>query len=163
MGAFVLKEKPRTFEFFRCYSIKITLICGQVPYKRNCMKTDSIEIFQTIRAAMQPYTALGFTARANTDDHYDLWSEKNVVIDGGKKSELHFAEVKVSKDTVQFCVYAIEMMGENKQSVIDQSLSAYQDNDAGCFSIKQLDESLLENLTEVLERCYQLFKQKEWV
>jgi hypothetical protein len=127
------------------------------------MKTDSIEIFQTIRAAMQPYTALGFTARFNTDDSYDLWSEKNVVIDGKKKSELHFAEVKVSKEGVQFCVYAIKMMGDKSQNIIDQSLSAYQQDDTNCFSIKQLDEALMENLTEVLERCYQLFKQKEWV
>ncbi len=163
MGAFALEEKHRTFEFFRCYSIKNTLICGLFPCKRNCMKTDSIEIFQTIRAAMQPYTALGFTARANTDDNYDLWSEKNVLVEGKKKTELHFAEVKVSKNDVQFCVYAIDLMGDKRQSVIDQSLSAYQDGDTSCFSIKQLDEALLENLTEVLERCYQLFKQKEWV
>ncbi|WP_113638891.1 hypothetical protein [Nubsella zeaxanthinifaciens] len=127
------------------------------------MKTDSIEIFQTIRAAMQPYTALGFTARANTEHNYDLWSEKNVVIDGKKKSELHFAEVKVLKDAVQFTVYAIDMAGEKKQGIVDQNLAAYENEKDNDFTIKQLDDALMENVKEVLERCYQLFKQKEWV
>lgn len=128
------------------------------------MKTDPIEIFQTIRAAMQPYTTFGFSARENNDDRYDLWSEKNVVINGKKKSELHFAEVKIVKDEVRFCVDAIAMFEDGKQNVVDQSLSAYQAKDeSDCFIVKQLDEALMDSFKEVLERCYQLFKQKEWV
>lgn len=126
------------------------------------MKTDSIEIFQTIRAAMQPYTTLGFTAKTNAENAYDLWSEKNVVIDGKKKSELHFAEVKVVKDAVQLEVYALEMLAE-KPFNIDPELAAYQVSGKNHFVIKQLDENLMQSLTEVLEHCYQIFKQKEWV
>ena len=42
------------------------------------MKTDLVEIFQTIRASLQPYAALGFSNRLNTDEVYDLWSDKNI-------------------------------------------------------------------------------------
>ena len=41
------------------------------------MKTDLIEIFQTIRAQMQPYAVEGFKSKTNTDSEYHLCTEKS--------------------------------------------------------------------------------------
>ncbi|RZK56195.1 MAG: hypothetical protein EOO91_12585 [Pedobacter sp.] len=45
------------------------------------MKTDFVEIFQTIRANLQPYTASGFTARVNSETVYELWRIDDNLLD----------------------------------------------------------------------------------
>ncbi|WP_379090413.1 hypothetical protein [Pedobacter sp. UC225_65] len=66
------------------------------------MKTDFVEIFQTIRASLQPYTANGFTAKVNSETNYELWSEKNVDIEGREKDAVFFASVRILKGHVGF-------------------------------------------------------------
>jgi len=125
------------------------------------MKTDAIEIFQTIRAAMQPYVTFGFNARTNSDKEYDLWSEKNTVVDGQKKTELHFAGVKVMREHVRFYFMPVESQAEVKAIFHADLLTLMEGNTH--FVIKALDEVLMGHIADALERGYKLFKQNEWV
>jgi len=54
------------------------------------MKTDLVEIFQTIRAGLQPYATRGYTVHENSESGYDLYSEKNIEVDGKKTTERFF-------------------------------------------------------------------------
>lgn len=125
------------------------------------MKTDAIEIFQTIRAAMQPYETLGFNSRVNSEIEYDLWSEKNTIVDGVKKTETHFAGVKVFKDHVSF--YFMPLNGDAEiEAVFHQDLLSLL-KDKAYFNIKALDEILMEHIADALDKGYKIFKQNEWV
>ncbi|RYG18584.1 MAG: hypothetical protein EOO07_08630 [Chitinophagaceae bacterium] len=103
------------------------------------MKTDLVEIFQTIRAEMQPYTTMGLNARTNSDTCYDLWKEKGFVNDS-EVEERHFAGLEIKDDYVDF-----------------------KFTEEASMKIKELDEVLLQQISDALASGFQLYKQNEWV
>lgn len=110
------------------------------------MKTDLIEIFQTIRAALQPYAALGFNNRTNSEKKYDLWSEKNLEIDGEKRTETFFVSLDIRADHV-----ALELLPE--------ALSQHERT----MVIKELDDLTLHIIEDKVAAGYKIFKEQEWV
>jgi hypothetical protein len=125
------------------------------------MKTDFIEIFQTIRASMQPYEALGFNSRINSDTEYDLWSEKNVIVDGRKKNEIYFAGLKIHKSHVGFYFMPVYAQPEIKEIFHPDLLKLLEG--LSCFRIKTLDEALMEHIADALDQGYKIYKKNEWV
>ena len=111
------------------------------------MKTDLVEIFQTIRAAAQPYATLGFSNRLNTDKTYDLYSDKNIEVDSGKRAETFFASVSIQQDHVLFSTGFDNKLQENQTAI----------------KIKQLDEGLMKQIEDTFAAGYKMFKEKEWV
>lgn len=107
------------------------------------MKTDLIEIFQTIRAELQPYAALDFTNRVNSEEEYDLWSEKN--IKEQDITERFFASVKIEADYVCF------------------RYSALTGDDQLQKKITELDEVMMMKIDEELSATYKTFKESEWI
>ncbi|RZK77027.1 MAG: hypothetical protein EOO92_13635 [Pedobacter sp.] len=108
------------------------------------MKTDLIEIFQTIRASMQPYAALGFDNRTSSETVYDLWSNKNVTIEGEQWNEVFFASVVIENDAVIFSLLPEQLKGEKKQ-------------------LKELDDAVLVAIEDALAAAFKEFKEKDWV
>lgn len=113
----------------------------------NSMKTDLVEIFQTIRATLQPYAVLGFTNRNNTDELYDLWSEKNIVVDGTKRTETFFGSVSIEADHVLVRT-GFEHKGFDGHAELQ---------------VSSLDEVLLNQIEEIFAIGYKTFKENEWV
>jgi hypothetical protein len=107
------------------------------------MKTDLIEIFQTIRAELQPYAALGFTNRINSEEAYDLWSEKNIKEEN--VTERFFTEVRIEGDHVVFR-YADDSAAGN-----------------GEIEVTQLDDIQLSKIQDQLAVTHTTFKEQEWV
>ena len=110
------------------------------------MKTDLIEIFQTIRAALQPYETLGFNDRINSDSQYDLWSEKNAELNGQQKNELLLADLKIEQDHVTLNLLPEELPEHERPMVI-----------------RELDEVSLNLIEDKVAAGYKIFKEKEWV
>lgn len=125
------------------------------------MKTDFIEIFQTIRAVLQPYATLGFNNRINSETNYDLWSDMEVVAFGKKRNEMYFAAVTIRKDYVGFYYMPVYAEPEMK-TVFDPALLKLLKGKS-CFHIKKLDESLLAHIEDALAEGYRLYKEKGWV
>jgi hypothetical protein len=110
------------------------------------MKTDLIEIFQTIRATLQPYATLGFNNRINAEQQYDLWAERNVKVKGEERTELFFAGLTIRQDNV----------------VLD-ILPDYLDEHEPPFLIKELDDVFLNLIEGKVSAGYKIFKENEWV
>lgn len=111
------------------------------------MKTDFVEIFQTIRAAMQPYATLGFTNRENSDTTYDLWSDKNIKTGPDQRSETFFASITA----------------DHQEATLKTNFGHEVLKGASVLKIKELDEELINQIEEALAVGYRLFKEKEWV
>ncbi|WP_432710928.1 hypothetical protein [Pedobacter sp.] len=111
------------------------------------MKTDPVEIFQTIRAALQPYAVLGFTNRTNSEALYDLWTEKHITIDGEKRTETFFGSVSVTPEHV-LVKTGFEHKGINGQHDIQ---------------VNKLDELLMNQIEEIFAIGYKTFIENEWV
>lgn len=125
------------------------------------MKTDFVEIFQTIRASMQPYAAKGFVVKKNTDDVYELWSERDIEIDGRKRSEVFFASVCIKKNYVGFYFMPVYVEPELKAVLHPDLLKRLKGK--SCFHITKLTEELLDQLVNALTSGFTFYKQKGWV
>lgn len=125
------------------------------------MKTDLIEIFQTIRAVMQPYTAQGFNNRINSDDAYDLWSEKNVTVEGKERTEVCFASLEVREGAVVLYFMPVDT-AEGRKAIFDPALLDLWKEDSG-FEIRKLDDELLKNIENALAGGFRTYKEKDWV
>ncbi len=125
------------------------------------MKTDLVEIFQSIRALMQPYEAIGFVNRVNSDSHYTLWSEKHIVIDGQKRTESYFGGVKVMDDHVCLHLIPSHTNLDNDMNIHKDLLSLH--SDTSCFIIRTIDETLLAQISKALSIGYNFYIKREWV
>ncbi|TKC10037.1 DUF1801 domain-containing protein [Pedobacter polaris] len=125
------------------------------------MKTDLVEIFQTIRAEMQPYTVQGLNARTNSETAYELWSEKAIEIEGRKKDEVYFAGVVIRKGYVGF--YYMPVYAEAEMKLIFHPELMKLLKGKSCFHIKKLDDELLGFISQALVAGFTSYKQKGWV
>ncbi|MDQ8051814.1 MAG: hypothetical protein REI78_02255 [Pedobacter sp.] len=125
------------------------------------MKTDLVEIFQTIRANLQPYTANGFVNRINSDTAYDVWGTKEIDIKDKTRDVVRFASVEIATDHVLFCLTAIREEQELKNVIHKDLLSLLADD--VCFHLTELDDPLVEKIADALVAGFTLFKQKGWV
>lgn len=125
------------------------------------MKTDLIEIFQTIRASLQPYVTLGFDNRINSETVYDLWSNKNVEIDGSSRNEVFFTSVAIKDNEVAVHVFP-EDQKSNIQKISDPGLLELH-SDEGYFKIGKLDDQLLAQIEDAIAAAFKIYKDKGWV
>jgi len=125
------------------------------------MKTDHIEIFQTIRASLQPYATLGFDNRTNSETVYDLWSNKNVEIDGSLRNEVFFVSVSIEDNHVALHLLPEDQVNELKKI----SDTGFQEllNANGYFEIVSLDDPLLAKIEEAIAAGFKIYKDKGWV
>ncbi|KIO78944.1 hypothetical protein TH53_00590 [Pedobacter lusitanus] len=110
------------------------------------MKTDLIEIFQTIRAALQPYTTLGFNDGTNSDQKYDLWAIPPAGADGKEKPEVFFLSLEIKDDHVAF-----DLLPE---SVPQHERTLY---------IKELDDVTLNLIEDKVAAGFKVCKERGWV
>ncbi len=126
-------------------------------------KTDFVEIFQTIRASLQPYAVMGFDNRVNSEQEYDLWSNKNVVIEGKKRNEVFFASVLIQKGHVGFHFMPVyEQQQPDPKLQFDPGLLKLLKGKS-CFHIKKLDAELLSKIEDALAEGFRIYKEKSWV
>ena len=125
------------------------------------MKTDHIEIFQTIRASLQPYATLGFDNRTNSETVYDLWSNKNVEIDGSPRNEVFFVSVGIEDNHVALHLLPEDQVNELK-NISDPGFQELL-NANGYFEIESLDDPLLTKIEEAIAAGFKIYKDKGWV
>jgi hypothetical protein len=125
------------------------------------MKTDLIEIFQTIRASIQPYATLGFDNRTNSETLYDLWSNKNVEIAGTPRNEVFFTSVAIDAGYVSVHLLPADQINE-LNNLTGTALKALQ-TEEGYFKIVELDDTLLAQVEETVAAAYKVYKDKGWV
>ncbi len=111
------------------------------------MKTDVVEIFQTIRASLQPYASRGYTVHKNSEKEYDLWSEKNIFAQGKKTTERFFAGIYIDENLVVVKVH-------------DKTAN---DTDFTAIELKVLHDDKIKEIENLVAIAHDYFKEKEWV
>jgi len=125
------------------------------------MKTDLVEIFQTIRANLQPYTANGFAARINSDVAYEVWADKQIDLHGKKRDVVCFSSVNIKEGYVELCLTPLQDEPE-LQNVINPELMKLSSGNS-CFKITQLDDELTAKIADAFVAGFTIYKQKGWV
>ncbi|MEE1885553.1 hypothetical protein [Pedobacter flavus] len=118
------------------------------------METSSIEIFQTIRASMQPYAAMGFNAEINSENEYKLSTSENPNL-----KNRQFCKVYIQNNQVYCCLFNDKLPNDMVQNL--KELGKFDGEN--CFLVNSFSELSKMELEEILSVGYKLFKFKHWV
>lgn len=117
-------------------------------------------IFDEIKHIMQVYSP-PLIAKMDDSAHYDLWSIKDLVIDGRKRKEVYLAGLIIQKDYVGFYYMPIYVNTELKTIFAPELLKLLKGK--SCFHIKKLDDNLKEQIREALKIGYENYQRNGWI
>lgn len=121
---------------------------------------DKNEVFARLKGMIAAYTP-PLVARQDTERAYDLWSVKELVIEGRKRKEVFFASAIIQKSYVGFYfmpVYVDEELAE----VFSPELLRLKKG-LSCFHIKDLTSELEVQIADALRVGFKLYEQRGWV
>ncbi|UCG69310.1 MAG: hypothetical protein JSV09_16285 [Thermoplasmata archaeon] len=95
------------------------------------------------------------------DSKYDLWSFKNIEIDGRKRKEVFFASIIIQSNYVGLYYMPIYTDTELKDVFKPELLSLLKGK--SCFHIKKLDKKLEKQIEQALALGYNLYKKRGWI
>ena len=122
--------------------------------------TDLPGIFQQLRSLLARYQP-PLVSKHDMWRYFDLWSFKDLVIEGRKRKEVFFAGLIIQKGYVGFYFMPVYSDVEMKEFFQPELLSRLKGK--SCFHIKKLDEVLLGQIDAALQAGYALYQQKGWI
>lgn len=120
------------------------------------MKTDLVEIFQTLKASLYSYQTRGYTVHKDSDTAYELFSEKNREDNGEKVDEFFFTGVYIEGGKVKLKFNATNF------KPTEHDVVAFDEHTMG-FEIANLDERKCKEIISFIEIVHTQFKKNEWV
>jgi hypothetical protein len=118
------------------------------------------EIFNPIKTLMQAYVP-PLTAKMDDESHFDLWSIKDLTIEGRKRKEVYLAGLIIQKSYVGFYYMPIYANPELKKVFPAELLKLLKGK--SCFHIKKLDDILLEQIRAVLKTGFEVYQERGWI
>jgi len=117
-------------------------------------------IFSRLKAILKKYEDF-LKPKFDLDSKYDLWSFKEVEIDGRKRKEVPFASIIIQSNFVGLYYMPIYTDAELKDLLKPELLKLLKGK--SCFHVRKLDSELEKQIEEVLEMGYQLYRRKDWI
>lgn len=124
------------------------------------MESDFLKIFGSIKSLMKVYEG-DLVARYDLDSKYDLWSEKNVEIEGKKRKEVYFGGLIIQSRHVGFYFMPVYTDTLLKEVFAPELLKLLKGK--SCFHIKKLDKQLEKQISDALKKGYQLYQKRGWI
>lgn len=124
------------------------------------MASDLLAIFDTLRRLIGKYEG-PLTAKMDIQGRYDLWSIKDVVIDGRKKKEVAFASAIIQSSYVGF--YFMPAYVENQMKLVFEPELLKLLKGKSCFHIRKMDDKLEGMIAKALEEGFRLYVERGWV
>ncbi len=119
-----------------------------------------VAMFNKLKKLMKPYEK-HFTKKFDLDSKYDLWSVKDLVIEGRKRKEVFFAGLIIQSSYVGFYYMPI-YVEKDMATVFEPELLATLKGKS-CFHIKKLDAKLEKQIAIALKKGFALYKKRGWV
>ncbi len=124
------------------------------------MDSDLNGIFSTLKGLLEPY-APPLVAKKDLPGAYDLWSLKDLVIEGRKRSEIYFAGLVLYKTYVGFYYMPVYAEPEIKRVFPAELLALLKGK--SCFHVKALDERLIGEVRDALDFGFKAYQERGWV
>jgi len=124
------------------------------------MEDKRAEIFAQLKELLVKYSP-PFEAKIDNERWYDLYSIKDLVIEGRKRKEVYFAGIIIQKAYVGFYYMPVYAEPEIKALFKPELLKLLKGK--SCFHIRTLDEVLLEQIRQALEDGFKLYRERGWV
>lgn len=121
---------------------------------------DLTAIFHSLKALLSAY-APPLTPKRDEPGYYDLWSAKDLAIEGRKRKEVYFAAAIIQKGYVGFYFMPVYAETELKAVFAPELLKLLKGK--SCFHVKKLTPELLGHVEAALKVGYALYQQRGWV
>lgn len=121
---------------------------------------DLLPLFEEAKTLLEPY-ADRLTVRRDEPGYYDLWSEKDMIVNGRPRKELFFAGLIVQKAFVGFYYMPVYTDEEAKTFFGPELLATLKGK--SCFRLKRMTPEIREQIVDALRRGYDLYASKGWV
>jgi hypothetical protein len=118
------------------------------------------ETFSRLKALLKQYEG-PLTPKLDFENKYDLWSEKEVVVDGRTRSAVFFAGIMIHGDHVALH-YMPVYLDEQLASVFAPELLEMLHGKAR-FHFVELDDNLAQGVDEALRVGFELYQERGWV
>ena len=119
-----------------------------------------VEIYNGLKKVLKKYEG-PFKPKLDLDSRYDLWSFKNVEIDGRKRKEVFFASIIIQSTYVGFYFMPIYAETSLKDVLKPELLKLLKGK--SCFYIRDLSPEMVTQIEEALEIGFNLYKERGWV
>ncbi|MBI4732214.1 MAG: DUF1801 domain-containing protein [Chloroflexi bacterium] len=121
--------------------------------------SDLRQIFDSLKPLLEKYRPpLG--SKTENECYFDLWSFKDLVIEGRKRKEVFFAGLIIQKDYVGFYYMPVYVDAEVKQFFSPQFLKFLKGK--SCFHIRTLTPDLLAEIDRALQAGFALYQERGW-
>ena len=121
---------------------------------------DLLPLFEELKALVAPYSD-HFVVRRDEPGYYDLWSEKDVVIEGRSREEVFFGALIVQKSYVGF--YFMPVYADTELTAVFGPELLASLKGKSCFHIRRLTPELEEQVRAALRAGYELYVARGWV
>ncbi|MFN8356855.1 MAG: hypothetical protein U0Y10_20540 [Spirosomataceae bacterium] len=119
-----------------------------------------LAIFRAVKPLLQRYEP-PLTAHADVEGNYDLWSHKEVIAFGQKRSEMYFASLVVKSNYVGF--YFMPIYAEpDQKNLLDPALLKLLKGKT-CFHLQHIDATLLTHIESALAVGFRQYQERGWV
>ncbi len=131
----------------------------------TCLAADSerralIPLFDEAKRILEPYAA-HFSVRHDEPGRYELWSEKDVVIEGRTRSEVFFAGLIIQKSYVGFYYMPVYTTDEARAFFGPEMLTLLKGK--SCFYLKKLTPAIRDQMRRALDGGLELYRARGWV
>ena len=124
------------------------------------MQDKLVYIFGRLKLLLKKYEDI-LKPKFDLDSKYDLWSFKEVIIDGRKKKEVYFAGIIIQSRYVGL-YYMPVYADTNLKDVFEPRLLGLLKGKS-CFHIKEIDDELEKQIDSALREGYNLYKERGWI
>jgi hypothetical protein len=123
-------------------------------------QSDLLSVFNEVKKKLAVYSP-PFHPRLNIEGRYDLWMDKNLIIDGRQRSELYFGAAIIQSSYVGFYLMSVYMSPEVLKLIPEKLLKTLKGK--SCFHIKKLDDELLKQIEFALKKSFEFYKKMGWI
>jgi hypothetical protein len=121
---------------------------------------DLSAIFEALKGLLSPY-APPLVSKMDDASRYDLWSVKDLMIEGHKRKEVYFAGLIIQKGYVGFYFMPIYADTDLRTVFAPELLKLLKGK--SCFHIKKLTLELLGQIRSALLVGYEACQTRGWV
>ncbi len=102
-----------------------------------------------------------FRSKRNEPGYLDLWSFKDLVIEGRQRKEVFFAAAIIQKSYLGFYYMPVYAEPQVKAFFKPELLACLKGK--SCFHIKKVDDILLAQIQTALADGFRLYQERGWV
>lgn len=122
--------------------------------------TQLAEIFSALKPVLEPYEKT-FVNKSTKGVNYELYSIKKIKLEGKDKDEMFFASLMTKKDYIGFYFMPIYTHPSKFFDVPPELKKCLKGK--SCFHIKKPDAMVLKQISDLLKKGYEVYREEGWV